>query len=225
MSVATEEGEAGQQQDGRAGSSAAFRRAPLLCLASTAALAAAVHLFVIFQTPIVRTLGDEASYTREAHRHIDDGPAQLLPGRMLFHHRPPFAFHFFALFAERDLITHPEEELWIIDTPHESWSPAMARFVRSVSLAHLLLLLGTGVALYAIAARLGAGPVGANVAAALVLLNPRVGFYVQSLWTEILHMALLAGGMLLVLSAIDRRRPLPDAGALLRLAVAGVSTA
>lgn len=200
----------------------ALHATSLGALAALVLIAVAVHMLVISRAPIVRTLGDEARYTREAHRHIDEGVAQLLPGRMLFHHVPPFTFHFFSQFAVRELITHPESEFWIIDSPHETWSPAMARFVRSVSLAHLTLLVWSGVAVYALCARLGAGGLGANVAASLVLLNPRIGFYVQSLWSEILHIALLSSGLLVAVLALQCRRVFPDARKIALLALCGV---
>ncbi len=209
----------------RPGWQEASSRGSLLVLAGLVGLTVAAHLVVLARAPIVKTFGDEASYTREAHRHIDDGAAQLLPGRMLFHHRPPFAFHFFAMFAERELITHPEREPWIIENPHESWSPAMTRFVRAVSLAHLVLLLATGIGVYALCALVGGGAVGANVAAAFVLLHPRLGFFVQSLWAEILHMALLVAGLLLLVSAVARRRSPPDLPTLALVALAGATLA
>ena len=91
MSVAPEDSEGDhEQQPHEKLASSALRAPALLCLAALVGVAVVVHLAVIFSTPIVRTSGDEASYTREAHRHIDEGVAQLLPGRMLFHHRPPF---------------------------------------------------------------------------------------------------------------------------------------
>jgi hypothetical protein len=176
------------------------RHAALLAVLALGALA---HGAVLLRFPVVRTWGDEASYTREAHRRIDLGAANLLPGQMIFHHRPPLGFSWLAVFAERDLVRHPEAEKWIIDNPNRIWSDAMARFLARVSRANLALLLATAVAVYAIALRIGAGRGPAVLGAAIVVLHPRLGFFVQSLWPEVLHAALLVGGLGLVAHALE----------------------
>jgi hypothetical protein len=176
------------------------RHAPLLAVLALGTLA---HAALLARFPVVRTWGDEASYTREAHRRIDLGAANLLPGHMLFHHRPPLGFCWLALFAEPELVRHPEAKTWIIDNPNETWSEPMARFLARVSRANLALLLATAASLYAVALRLGAGRGPAALAAAIVLLHPRLGFFVQSLWPEVLHAALLVGGLGLVAAALE----------------------
>jgi hypothetical protein len=195
------------------------RHAPLLGVLALGALA---HGAVLARFPVVRTWGDEASYTREAHRRIDLGAANFVPGHMPFHHRPPLGFCWLALFAEPELVRHPGAEKWIIDNPNETWSEPMARFLARTSRANLALLLAAAAALYAIALRLGAGRGAAALASAIVLFHPRLGFFVQSLWPEVLHAALLVGGLGLVAGALEDARGGLRPRALGGLALAGI---
>ena len=63
-----------------------------------------LHVVLLSAFPVQRTLGDEASYTLEAHRMLDAGFVNLLPGNMISHHRPSFGFSYFSLYAHPEMI-------------------------------------------------------------------------------------------------------------------------
>jgi hypothetical protein len=195
------------------------RHLPLLTILLVGCFA---HLAIITNVTVKRTMGDEANYTLEAHRLIDSGITVLFPGQMILRHRPPFPFSFHSLFARRALIRNPAAEKWIVDRPHDSWSEDMTLFLRSVSLANLALLAGATIAIYGVCLQSGCGPLGANSAAALMIFNPRTGFYVYTLWPEILHIALFLTSVLFLLLASNRRRRSLDFGSGALIAGSGV---
>ena len=164
-----------------------------------------LHAAVLSIYPVQQTLGDEASYTLEAHRMLDTRWANLLPGNMLSHHRPSFGFSYFSLFAEPEMVRHADAEFWIIDTPHESWSVEMARFMRRVAYANIALLSLAALLVFLLSRECGFGFPASATAAALMMFNPRVGFYVQSVWPEILHLAMMLAAFSLFAMALRRQ--------------------
>jgi len=164
------------------------------------------HAVVLSVFPVQQTLGDEASYTLEAHRMLDSGFVNLAPGNMISHHRPSFGFSYFSLFAQPDLIRHPDAEVWIIDTPHESWSVEMTGFMRRVAYANIGLLSLSALLVFLLSRECGFRFSASATGAALMMFNPRVGFYVQSVWPEILHLTMALGVFYLFAIALRRQR-------------------
>jgi 4-amino-4-deoxy-L-arabinose transferase-like glycosyltransferase len=168
-----------------------MRFTAVAALATIIIVGFATHAIVITYFPIQKTLGDEASYTLEAHRILDTAATNLVPGHMIFHHRPPLGFSYFALYAQPELIRNPQAQKWIIDRPHDTWSQEMGRFVQRVSFSNLCLLSIATILIFLLCRECGFGQPASLLAAALMMLNPRTGFYVQSIWPEILHLTLL----------------------------------
>jgi 4-amino-4-deoxy-L-arabinose transferase-like glycosyltransferase len=150
-----------------------------------------LHVVLLSAFPVQRTLGDEASYTLEAHRMLDAGFVNLLPGNMISHHRPSFGFSYFSLYAHPEMIRYPDADVWIIDTPHEIWSEEMANFLRRVAYANIGLLALSALLVFLLSRECGFRFSASAAGAALMLFNPRVGLYVQSVWPEILHTTLV----------------------------------
>ena len=165
-----------------------------------------LHAAVLSIYPVQQTLGDEASYTLEAHRMLDSRWTNLLPGNMISHHRPSFGFSYFSLFAQPEMIRHPDAEFWIIDTPHESWSGEMAGFMRRVAYANIALLALSTLLVFLLSRECGFGFPASATAAALMMFNPRIGFYVQSVWPEILHLTMVLAAFSLFAIALRRQR-------------------
>jgi len=194
-----------------------------LALLSTIVVAGiAAHYFLIQALPARQTLGDEASHTLGAHELLDSRGSNLLPGRMLSHHRSSLGFSYFSLFADPELIRHPGAETWIIDSPHEHWSPEMARFLRRASLGNLGLLVLASLLAYALARECGFRPSASALAPFLLLFHPRIGFYVQALWPEILHLTLVLGAFLAFSRAVSPAREVRLVRMLSMLALSGV---
>ncbi len=165
-----------------------------------------IYWVIIETAPVQRTIGDESSYAIVAHELSDELPWTLLPGGMLLHRRPPLTFSFFSLFADPELLEHPNAKRKILNSDGGAGFPAMERFMRRVSAAHVALLAWISIVAYMLCRDAGSGRWAAAGAAGLIFLNPRTGFYVQSAWSEILHMALYMTGFWLVLRATERER-------------------
>lgn len=190
---------------------------PLLLAAAVVASALAVHFHILVSHPVRRIFGDERTYLRYAALLCPDRFEGLLPGRMIFELWPPFAYSFYALIVPCDLAPedskrsarefaalehleyatsmreHPDyaDEFHFVLDPERT--AATLRRLAWVNLALLLVLAGL---VSAFCLHLGAGIPAAALGAALILINPRLGYYVTTSWPELLHAVLLSGVLL-----------------------------
>jgi hypothetical protein len=75
--------------------------------------------------------------------------------------------------------------------------------LRPVTWVNLTLLLALAGLVFAFCVHLGAGVSAAGLGAALIAINPRLGYYVATLWPELLHAVLLSGALLGLSQAVD----------------------
>ncbi len=75
--------------------------------------------------------------------------------------------------------------------------------LRPVAWVNLALLLALAGLVFAFCVHLGAGIPAAALGAALIAINPRLGYYVATLWPELLHAVLLSGALLGLSQAVD----------------------
>jgi hypothetical protein len=141
-------------------------------------------------------VGDEPFYAQAAHRHAALGErlVELVPGAMPFYWWPPFAPAVYALLADPELTAAfatgaPAVRLRPV-------APALRRFLSSIARLNAVLLAVSGVLLYALTLRIGAGRAAAAAAALGFGLSPRILYYVIALWPELLQIAVVAGALL-----------------------------
>ncbi|MDP6705602.1 MAG: hypothetical protein QF893_04580 [Alphaproteobacteria bacterium] len=160
------------------------------------ALAVTLHGLLIQEHPVRQAWGDEPTYFNAAARLQPRGAVNLVPGQMPFLWQPPFAAAVQSLLigeagaaggevrttSARHFVAWPDD-------------PAIAEFLKRVSVLNLVLLALAGGFVYAICHLGGIGTLGASVAMAALVFHPRVAFYVQALWPEILHLALYLAGI------------------------------
>ncbi len=166
----------------------------LLALLSLLALVVALHAALIAALSEPHPWGDENHYRAFARADRREGNSSLLPGTLVFDHRPELAARVFSLLDE----------------------PERGGLQRRVSVLHLVLLALALVLLWLTARRLELSSAGAWSAAALVGLLPSLGFHVHTLWPEILHAFLLCLALLAVVWSFSGRA--------LWLAPAGLAT-
>jgi len=136
-------------------------------------IAAALLLYAAIPrlVPVHRTWGDEPYYVAAAHRGV-------------------------AVDELRERYeSDPKPD------PDRAWSDELTRFFRRLATLNSILLAIAGLALYRLALGLGASTGTANLAVALTLFNPRVLFFLEAAWPEILHLALLSSGMAVLVAA------------------------
>lgn len=161
-------------------------------------LVVAVHVLALWLQPPVQLWGDEPIYAASAREDAAAGEASLLPGRLRFEHRPEFGSRVLAGLIDG---TTDNQEL-----------------LRRASLLNLALLVATLVELYALARLLGLSAARARVAVGLLGAFPWFGFYVHTLWPELLHAFLVLTLLVALLAHLRSGRPA-------WLVVAGVATA
>lgn len=152
-------------------------------------------------------VGDEPFYVQAAHRHptLAGRLVELVPGAMPFYWWPPFAPAVYALFADPEL-----DAAFATGAPPVQLrpvAPALRRFLASVARLNAVLLAVSGVLLYALATRIGAGRAVAATAALSFGLSPRMLYYVIALWPELLHIAVVAGALLCLTPGARSRAP------------------
>lgn len=167
-------------------------------------IALVLNVYLITAFPVQKIWGDESEYIRLSHREHSFGAKvkRIIPGFMYFEWWPPFAFGVYGLLAG------PEPPPQSIETLEESLVPIgpYSGFHSRVSILNLILFLITAFNIYRLCALLGLGRNTATVATGLFLFNPRILFYVQALWPEFLHLAMLSWGLILLVQYDATRR-------------------
>jgi len=202
-------------------------------VAAVLASAVAVHFHIFVSHPVRRISGDERIYLRYAAVLCPDPFEGLLPGRMIFELWPPFAYSFHALFLpcglapesskqsarefaalERlEYATSMREHPDFADDFHFALdSEEIAAALRPAAWVNLALLLVLAGLVAAFCVHLGGGIPAAALGAALIAANPRLGYYVTTLWPELLHAVLLTGALLALSKAVDSSRRSPGIG-------------
>lgn len=200
---------------------------PLLLAAAVVASAFAVHSHILVSHPVRRISSDERTYLRYAALLCPDRFEKLLPGRMIFELWPPFAYSFHALFVPCDLApegsqqsarefaalerleyaTSMREHPDYADDFHFALDPEdMSAALHPVAWVNLALLLALAGLVSAFCVHLGGGIPAAALGAALIAANPRLGYYVTTLWPELLHAVLLTGALLALSWGVDQSR-------------------
>lgn len=178
----------------------------MTCIALAAVVAVVVSLHIAFAAfaPPTRLWGDEEHYFALAHMLATRQETSLLPGQLIFAHRPELIAHIYSHFVDAGALVTPR--------------PAFLSRVRNMNLAALAVLIA---AVYAQGRALRLSRPAALAAAAVPGLFPWFAFHVHSLWPEILHAALLAVAFALCLWYLRLRRwwLLPGAGAILGYAM------
>jgi hypothetical protein len=172
-------------------------RALLSLLVATAVF----HLVFELAQPAPELFGDEKHYLALARDDARADHRSMLPGNLRFSERPQFYSRFVSQFVFEATPTHD--------------------VTTRVAFAQILLLLGLVVMVYLQARTMGLSEAASLVSAAAVAGFPWLGFYVHSLWPEILHAFLLAGVVLTSLLYLHTQRSslLIGAGSLAGLAM------
>lgn len=170
----------------------------------------ALNIYLISVYPVQKIWGDEEEYIRLSHKEQSFGAKvkRIIPGFMYFEWWPPFAFGVYGLLADADtpppagsLLTMDDES----QEPLESLGEYSGFFAR-VSVLNLFLFLITAFNIYWLCILLEFSRKTASIATGVFLFNPRVLFYVQALWPEFIHLAMLSCGMILLVLFDSRRR-------------------
>jgi hypothetical protein len=167
------------------------------------ALAFLQNVYIISRHPVRLARGDEAQYIEIAHQDSSRSVAwsRLVPGFMVFEWQPPFVNSLYGLLRDPELLEAYRTGDGLVN-PHQEWSQDLSDFFLRVSVLNLVLYLAAGANLYFLTGKLGFGGWAAALASGLYFFNPRVVFYVQSLWPEILHIFLLSSGFTVLVIAI-----------------------
>lgn len=160
-------------------------RGVALVLLSLGAVVSA-HLAFLAFTPTPKPFGDEEVYLRVARKKAQEGNTSLLPGKQDLSRRPRLHTRVYAKLHETG-------------AGRDAWLKRIFRL--NIGLLCVLLL-----SVYGQCRLLGLGRAG-QLGTLLVLgFFPWFGFYVHTLWPEILHAAMLAVAMLLLLLYLRSRR-------------------
>ena len=162
------------------------------------------NVYIIARHPVRLARGDEARYIEIAHQDGSRSVAwsRLVPGFMVFEWQPPFVNSVYGLLQNPELLEAYRSGEGLVN-PHQEWSPNLSDFFLRVSVLNLVLYLAAGANLYFLTGKLGFGGWAAVLASGLYFFNPRVVFYIQSLWPEILHIFLLSSGFAVLVIAIQ----------------------
>jgi hypothetical protein len=164
-------------------------------------LASAVYCVAFPQDSI---WGDEIDYLRASNTlpSINGYIPRQVPGALPYYWWPPFASAFYSLFSTDSLkdfyAEHPVSR-------RKTLNPPQRHFLRRTAGVNVLLLGLSGWVLYCISNLCGLGKSWSSIAVALTLLNPRVLFYEQALWPELLHLLLLGSAVLFLFLFIQKR--------------------
>jgi hypothetical protein len=162
-----------------------------------------LNVFLLSVFPVQNIWGDESEYIRLSHREQSFAAKvkRIVPGFMYFEWWPPFAFGVYGLLAGPAAplpVNEPTMEDDEVQKPLESVGAYSGFFVR-VSILNLFLFLLTAFNIYYLCILSGFGKITGVVASGLFLFNPRTLFYVQALWPELLHLAMLSGALLFLI--------------------------
>lgn len=167
-------------------------------LGALLALVVALHALILWMQPPAQLWGDEPIYAASAREDAAAGTRGLLPGQLRFEHRPEFGSRLLS---------------WLVGAGADD--PTL---LRRASWLNLLWLLAMLVELWLLARLLGLSRGRAGLAVVLLASFPWFGFYVHTLWPELLH------GFLLLTLLLGLAAHLRD-GRLRWLVVAGLATA
>ena len=180
--------------------------APHAAIGAVLLLTLLLAIAFVTRHPTVKPRGDEEGYARIAHleyAHVPP-PLRLLPGGLQFHYWPPLTFALYSYFGTDELGGHYREEAPLDDRTREE---AIGRFIEPIAWLHVAFLLIATTYAYRIGRTLGLEPRFAALAAGALSLNPRVMFYVQALWPELLHLALFLPALFYFLRYLRTDRP------------------
>lgn len=173
-------------------------------------LALLLNVYLIAAFPVHKIWGDEEEYIRIAHQDQSFAAKakRIVPGFMHFEWWPPFAFGVYGLLADPHTPPPPGESILVDGEAQESLESlgVYSGFFRRVSALNLILFLVVAFSIYYLCLLLKFGKKTAAVAAGLFLFNPRIGFYVQALWPEMLHLALLFPALIFLVLYDSRER-------------------
>ncbi len=150
-----------------------------------------------------RLWGDEGHYLEMAHMQEAIGGIlpRVLPGTLTYDWWPSFAYGFYSLFAKDEIREILKSEKKNKLRKHNG---LQAEFVSRIAHINSILLFITGLSIYILSLKSGLNESYSAIAASLVLLNPRVLFYLQALWPEVLHLTLLCSATLLYIISLDK---------------------
>jgi hypothetical protein len=169
-------------------------------------IALILNVYLITAFPVQKIWGDEGEYIRLSHREQSFGAKvkRIVPGFMYFEWWPPFAFGVYGLLAGPEPPPASIESLDVSLLPIGQYGSFFSR----VALLNLILFLITAFNIYRLCNLLELGRKTAAVATGLFLFNPRILFYIQALWPEFLHLAMLSWGLVLLVQHDLQRRHL-----------------
>ena len=148
-----------------------------------------VHAWVAANEPPPALFEDEPHYNLLAHEDRLAGELSLLPGKLRFDMRPELISRVWAQLL-------PDEGLAGRTLDEKRLAPETQRRARHLNLGLFLVLL---ILVYAQARELGLSKRGSTFATALLAVFPWFGFYVHTLWPEILHACLASAAFLGIL--------------------------
>ncbi|UCH97815.1 MAG: phospholipid carrier-dependent glycosyltransferase, partial [Candidatus Aminicenantes bacterium] len=176
-------------------------------IAALVLAALVINTYLIIKHPVRKTWGDEAIYIELAHQEVSflAKLKRLVPGNMFFEWRPPFAYGLYGLFASKSITQAYHQKNTSIN-PNLKWNDDFSIFFNRVSFFNLVLLIIIGVNIYILCLWLNSRKACAIAASAMIFFNPRLLFYVQSIWPELLHLALLTSALLLLILYYRREK-------------------
>lgn len=163
-----------------------------------------VDLACVRAHPVTLAWGDERAYVEHSHAHLDARrePWRLLPGFMPLEWQPPLVdvvYSFLSYGPLRERYAAGDEV-----EPTLRWDDDLAVFFQRAERLNFVLLVVASVLLYALGLAAGLARWSSALATACFALNPRVLFYVQGLWPEMLHFVLLFAHLLAFLAFLRR---------------------
>lgn len=148
--------------------------------------------------------GDEVDYLRTSNTlpALDGYIPRQIPGALPYYWWPPFASAFYSVLSPDSLkdfyANNPSDR-------RKTLIPPQKQFLRNVAAVNVLLLGMSGLILYYIAKLCGLGKGWSSIAAAFTLLNPRILFYEQALWPEVLHLLIFCCALLFLFLFLQKR--------------------
>jgi len=175
-------------------------------------LTAIIGVRFIANHPVQKLNHDEVRQLQFAHEaeSWDQKLVKLVPGFMgVSGPWPPFSSAFIGLFSTAELYERyqqdkvsPKINALNFDNPVTS---DISRFFNRIAGINLLMLIVSGILIYQICLLLNVRPIFSALATSLVVFNPRVLTYVQSLWCELLHLVMVLGAFYLLLRFFEKK--------------------
>jgi len=167
-------------------------------------LAVIVSVIFIELYENMKIWGDEPEYIMISHEEANNqiSPViSLLPGYLSLQWWPPLPYSIYSFFANDRLQDHFAKKN-ILDDEH--FLTNKRRFLKDVAYLQLLLLVVSGVLIYLISITMSLSPSFSSLAVALTIFNPRVLFYIQTLWPELIHYVLLLSAIFFFISYLKK---------------------